>query len=129
MKDPKLSLDYVNGLRFSASNEPREPISDFKVVAGLMFRRWNDGTQRWISYRASGRVSILHIRTEHSHEQFEVLSTCVEKLDELVMFDIDLDQTCEVRLSQSGEKTVVHDWFGNSASVLDRIATTITRRL
>ena len=131
MENCKLTLDQVNSIRFSTNKvpkEPKEPISDFKVVAGLLFRRWNDGTQRWISYRAGECVSILHIRTEHSDAQFEVLATCVEKLDELAMFYDDLDEVCEVRLSRSGERTVVHDWFGKSASVLDRIATTVPER-
>lgn len=128
MENCKLTLDQVNGIRFSTDKVAKEPISDFRVVAGLLFRRWNDATQRWISYRAGERVSILHIQTEHSDAQFEVLATCVEKLDELAMFYDDLDEVCEVRLSQSGERTVVHDWFGNSASVLDKIATTVPER-
>jgi hypothetical protein len=128
MSDTEVTFEQLNGLRFNTSAVHREPITDFKMVAGLLFRRWNDGTSRWIKYRKNEPISILHIRTEQNHEQFEVLATCVETLDDLAMLDRDLGNVCEVCLSQSGEKTVVHEWFGNTASVLDRIATTVPER-
>ena len=128
MDDAHVTFKQLDEIRFNTSDTHREPITDFRIVAGLLFRRWNDGTLRWVTYRANEPLSILHIRSENSHEQFEVLASCVEALDDLAMLDRDLSQVCEVCLSQSGEKTVVHDWFGDTASILDRIATTVPER-
>jgi hypothetical protein len=66
---------------------------------------------------------MLYVRSKHKETRIDVLFECVRTLDGLCMFDRDLTPACEVELSDDGARLVVHEYFGDSATILDRLQT------
>lgn len=127
MEDCSLSFDLLHKIQFPHPKlqGPPKPIDDYRLLAGLLFRRWNDRTYRSIQYSTSS-LSTLHMESIDQrvffYETFKVRSECVVQLHEEDCLEGALHDRDRVFLSTAGGRRVISEWFNSSAGILDHIA-------
>ena len=127
MESTTLSFDLLKSIELQNPTlyGPQKPIDDHRLLAGLLFQRWNDQTQRSVRYSITS-FSVIQIRTAgertSSYHTLMVDSTCVVKLNKEQCLEGNLINRDRLRLSATGAQRVVDEWFASSAGILDHLA-------
>ena len=118
---PVCTFEYLGRLCLCRNmyKEPLPPISDHRIVAGLLFSRWNDFTIRFLDFRRSAKIATVNIVSKFS-TQFEVTADSVCTLADFDCLEHGLGEFTRTSLSLIGRRMVVNEWF-TDVSVLDRL--------
>lgn len=121
------SLNEVTAfwLTSHASESENQVLSDYKLVAALLFQRWNDGTIRYLTYVLSSAYGRLTIVAQQEAVCFRVEIPAIEQLDQLGYLYRDHRDMTKFLLSENGKREGVFNWF--KAELLDRL-TLVPRR-
>lgn len=128
MESTALSFDLLNSieLRNTMLYGPQKPIDDYRLLAGLLFQRWNDQTHRSVQYEITS-ISTICIRSTEPREKpfyrkLKVQSYCVAQLCKEECLEGNLINRGWLQLSAIGAQRVVDEWFASSAGILDHLA-------
>lgn len=105
---------------------PRKPISDYRLAAGLLFPRWNDGTTRVLICRQNELPQIeIGWHSDFSLPSEGVIPIMPEAVDKLIEERV-IDETrrsyfsCRrFVLNNTGKRLVVTEWFSGGADFYD----------
>jgi hypothetical protein len=132
LKGSPLSFTALEELLFEGSQSqdfigPPEPIADPRICAGLLFERWNDGSERNVNFRC-GDWPVITIRTDRDFgpSSFKFFVARREAIQMLLDAGIlrgtphmgytDMEA---LRLSKHGMKIVVTEWFTEGQAFTD----------
>jgi hypothetical protein len=127
MEDTSLSFDLLRNIEFRHPklHGPIKPIDDHRILAGLLFRRWNDPIYRSIKYLTSS-LSIIKLESVSdrvcSYQEFKVQNSSIEQLYAENCLVGNLRNFEQLFLSIAGGRRVVSEWFKTSAVLLDSFA-------
>ena len=127
MEKSELTFDLLRKIQFRNPRlqGPLKPIDDHRLLAGLLFRQWNDPVHRSIKYLT---FSHSYLRLESASErtcfykEFQVHNDCVDQLHAEDCLEGRLRNLDQLYLSTLGARRVVSEWFDTSAEVLNRFA-------
>lgn len=124
-KESPLSFEDVHKAQYSS--ESSKPIEDPRLVAGLLFVRWNDRTKRYIeNHRNTQPEIIIETIFDFLASSFSRCLTTTGVVELLLQEGILCGKLCfqytdlrELNLSPLGRKLVVTQWFCDDINLTD----------
>jgi hypothetical protein len=124
MNQPPLTFDLLRNIELRRMRL-QGPVSDYRLLAGLLFRHQNDPIHRSVKFFTR---SFSIIRLESISEricsflELEVQNCCVELLHAEDCLEGRLSNLDQLYLSAVGARRVVTEWLNTSIQVLDKFA-------
>ncbi|MEN9920948.1 MAG: hypothetical protein RL538_841 [Candidatus Parcubacteria bacterium] len=122
MHQNELALAQLDFPTAHAQNDGDIRINDFRIVAGLLFRRWNDSIERFGIFHQDRGTSTVHLMNDTEERIIPVLSVAFMSLMRNGHAKAYFGRPALIVLNNKGESMVVNEWFKKSASVLDHLA-------